>query len=145
VPVFTKESAIGGRTLTQEIQKNLNLNYGDAEILKVSGQASTMPQEVSDLMQVMADNIAIELKKAIDFYNASSIGPRVEYVLLAGGSAKIPNLSQTVEETIGLPTQIINPFSAITYDPTIFTQDYLTAIAPTAAVPIGLALRAGVR
>lgn len=145
IPVFTKESAIGGRALTSEIQKNLNLTYADAEILKVSGQATTMPQEVSDLMQVMAENLAMELKKAIDFYNASSIGAPVEYLLLAGGSAKIPGLSQIVEDGTGLPTQIMNPFSAITYDPSIFTQEYLSAIAPIAAVPIGLALRAGAR
>ena len=145
VPVFTKESAIGGKNLTTDIQKSLNLSYADAETLKVSGQTGTMPQEVSDLMQVMNDNLALEIKKALDFYNASSIGAPVEYVLLAGGSAKIPNLSQTVEELVKLPTQLINPFSAITYDPSIFTQDYLAAIAPIAAVPIGLALRAGTR
>lgn len=145
IPVFTKESTIGGRALTAEIQKNLNLTYADAEILKVSGQSSTMPQEVSDLMQVMAENLAMEMKKAIDFYNASSIGAPVEYLLLAGGCARIPGLSQIVEDGTGLPTQIMNPFSAITYDPSIFTQEYLTAIAPVAAVPIGLALRAGAK
>src|SRR4029077_19453702 len=34
IPVFTKDSAVGGRNLTAEIQKNLNLSYADAETLK---------------------------------------------------------------------------------------------------------------
>jgi type IV pilus assembly protein PilM len=144
VPVYTKDAAIGGRMLTAEIQKSLGLNYNDAESLKTApGGSASMPQEVSDLMHIMAENIAGEIKRSLDFYNASSTGAPVSYVLLTGGSAKIENISKMVEDMVGLPTQLLNPFSAITCDPSVFTPDYLNAIAPIAAVPIGLALRAG--
>jgi type IV pilus assembly protein PilM len=145
VPVFTKDSAVGGRNLTSEIQRNLGLSYLDAESLKSSGQNGSMPQEVMDLIQVMNENLGLEIKKAVDFYNASSVGAPLEYILLAGGCAKLPGLSKTIEELVGLPTQIINPFNAIGYDPSIFSQEYLGAIGPIAAIPIGLALRAGSR
>lgn len=143
VPVFTKDSSIGGRNLTEQIQKHLNLSFADAETLKLGGQAGGMPQEVSELMHVMGENLTGEIKRSLDFYNASSSGAPVSYVLLAGGGAKIPDLSKIVEDECGLPTQIVNPFNAISYDPAIFTQDYVTSIAPIAAVPVGLALRAG--
>jgi len=142
IPIFTKDSSIGGKNLTAEIQKNLNLSFADAETLKVGGGANGVPQEVSDIMHIMAENLATEIKRGIDFYNASSSGAPVSYILLTGGSAKIAELSKTVEETIGLPTQLANPFNAVSYDPAVFTQDYLTAIAPVAGIPIGLALRA---
>jgi type IV pilus assembly protein PilM len=146
IPVFTKDTAIGGRNLTAEIQKNLNLTYVDAETLKIGAdQGGTIPQEVSDLMHVMADNFATEIKRAIDFYNASSSGAPIAYILLTGGSSKLPGLSRVVEESVGLPTQLMNPFNAISYDPAIFTQEYLSNIAPIAAIPIGLALRAGAK
>lgn len=145
IPVFTKDASVGGRNLTAEIQKNLNLSYADAETLKMGGQGETMPQEVMELMHVMSENFAGEIKRAVDFYNASSTGAPVSYVLLAGGSAKIPNLSKVVEEQTGLPTQLVNPFNAISYDPAVFTQEYIAAIAPLAAIPIGLAIRAGSR
>lgn len=140
VPVFTKDTVLGGRNLTSEIQKHLNLSYDDAESLKVGGQEN-IPQEVSDLMTIMAENIAGEIKRALDFYSASSSGAPVAYVLLAGGTAKIPHLSQIVEDQIKLPTQLMNPFNAIQYDSSIFNPEYIAAIAPIAAVPIGLALR----
>ena len=145
IPVFTKDAAIGGRNLTAEIQRHLNLSYADAEALKTGGMSSGMPQEVSDLMNIMAENLSTEIKRALDFYNASSTGAPVTSILLAGGSAKIPNLTRLIEEQIGKPTQIINPFNAISYDPAVFTQDYVNAIAPIASVPIGLALRAGMK
>jgi type IV pilus assembly protein PilM len=144
-PVFTKDSTIGGRNLTAEIQRQLNLSYADAEVLKVGGQANGIPQEVSELMHLMSENFAIEIKKAIDFYNASSTGAPVSYVLIAGGSAKLPGLSKVIEDMVQLPTQLMNPFNSLSYDPSVFTQDYIAAIAPIAAVPIGLALRAGAK
>lgn len=146
VPVFTKDSAIGGRNLTAEIQKHLSLSFLDAETLKTgAGTEGSTPQEVSDLIQVMGENFATEIKRAVDFYNASSSGAPVAYILLAGGSSKIPGLSKTVEDGVGLPTQLINPFNSISYDPAIFTQEYLESIGPLAAIPIGLALRAGAK
>ena len=144
VPVFTKDTAIGGGNLTAEIQRSLSLSFVDAETLKVGGgPEGRMPQEVSDLMHVMSDNFAMEIKRALDFYNASSFGAPVAYILLSGGSSNIPGLSKIIEDTLNLPTQLINPFNSITYDPSVFTTDYLASISPLAAVPIGLALRIG--
>jgi type IV pilus assembly protein PilM len=145
VPVYTKDAAIGGNNLTAEIQKHLNLSHADAEMLKTGGQAGAMPQEVNDLMHVASENFGVEIKRALDFYNASSSGAPVSYILLTGGSAKIPGLSAVIEETVGLPVQLMNPFNAISYDPAIFTQEYITAIAPLASIPIGLAIRAGTK
>jgi len=145
VPVFTKEAVLGGRNLTAEIQKHLNLSYADAETLKIGGQGNEMPQEVSDLMSIMSENFAGEIKRALDFYNASASEAPISSVLLSGGSSKISELSKVVEETVGLPTQMMNPFNAISYDPSVFTEDYIQAVAPVAAIPIGLALRAGAK
>lgn len=145
VPVYTKDAAVGGRALTSEIQRQLNLPYMDAETLKTGGQAEGMPSEVGELVHIMAENFAAEIKRALDFYNASSPGAPVSYVLLAGGSSKLPELPRIVEEAVRLPTQLMNPFTSISYDPSVFTSDYISAIAPIAAVPIGLALRAGAK
>ena len=143
VPVLTKESATGGNNLTAEIQRHLNLSFADAEALKTSSHAEAMPQEVNDLMQLASENIAQEIKRSIDFYSASSASAPISSILLAGGGSKIPGLSRIVEEKTGLPTQILNPFNSISYDPAVFTQDYVTAIAPLASIAVGLALRAG--
>lgn len=143
IPVFTKDVAMGGHNLTVEIQKSMNVSYADAESLKIEGHGGTIPQEVSELSHIMAENLAVEIKRAFDFYGASSAGAPVSYILLAGGSARIQGLSKVIEDTVGMPTQLINSFNAISYDPAVFSQDYLATIGPIAAVPIGLALRAG--
>lgn len=141
-PIFSRDSAVGGRTLTTEIQKHLNLSYQEAEILKIDGNAQgQMPQEVADLVHVMAENFAAEIKRSMDFFTASNAGVNVAYILIAGGSARLPELAKMVEDTCGLPTQLMNPFNKITYDSKIFTEDYINGISSIAAVPVGLALR----
>lgn len=141
-PVFTRDSAVGGRMLTAEIQKHLNVSYQEAELLKIDGNAQgQVPQEVADLMHVMAENLAAEIKRSMDFYSASNTSSPVQYVLLAGGGSRLPNLAKIVEDAVGLPVQLLNPFNSISYDAKIFNQDYVDAVSSIATIPIGLALR----
>jgi len=144
VPLYTKDTTIGGRNLTSDIQKHLNLNYDDAEALKVGNGNVPTPQEVAELMQVTSENFAVEVKRALDFYNASSSGAPVAYVLLTGGSSKIPDLSRVIEEKVGLPVQLLNPFTQVTYDEKVFSPEMIQMISPLIAVPMGLAIRGGV-
>ncbi|MEW6056511.1 MAG: type IV pilus assembly protein PilM [Bdellovibrionota bacterium] len=141
-PTFTRDTAIGGRALTAEIQKHLNLSYQEAELLKIDGNAEgQVPQEVADLIHVTCENFAAEIKRSLDFYAASNVGAPVSMVLLAGGCSKLPNLTGIVQATSGIATQLINPFTKISYDAKIFNQDYIDAISGMAAIPVGLALR----
>lgn len=143
IPIFTKESGLGGRQLTSEIQKQLRVSFQDAESLKVSGPGAGLPQEVSDLMGQMTQAISEEAKRSVELYNSSALGGVVQNIVLTGGSTKLPELSAFIEEATRLPTQILNPFSAIEADSKKFSADYLQQIAPFAASAIGLALRGG--
>lgn len=145
VPVFTKDVVLGGRNLTEEIQKHLGLQFNDAETLKVGGSRGNVPQEVAEIIAIMCENFAGEVKRALDFYSVSSLGAPVTLLLLAGGSAKVHDLTRVVEELTGVPTQLANPFHSIAYDPSVFTQEYVEGIGPLAAIPVGLALRAGAK
>lgn len=141
IPVFTKESPMGGRNLTAEIQRQMNLSLGDAEAMKITQGRGAVPQEIVEITQVAIENFATEVRRALDFYNASSTGAPVSYVLVTGGSAQIPELSRGIEDRVGLPTQLLNPFARIGYDESIFTPEMISSIAPIVALPMGYALR----
>lgn len=145
IPVFTKDSALCGNSLTAEIQRHLNLSFADAESLKTGGAGNGVPQEVSELMLVQSENLAAEVKRAIDFYGASSTGAPLSQVVLTGGGALLPQLGEMIAQATGLSVSHLDPFQGIQCDPKVFTQDYLDSVAFLAAVPIGLALRAGAK
>ena len=143
VPLITKDSSLGGRNVTADIQRHLSLSFTDAETLKTSSLQGTVPQELNDILHVAEENFASEIKRSLDFYHASSSGTPVSLILLTGGSSKIPGLTRIVEESCGVPCQLLNPFQSISYDTSVFTDDYIQSIGPLAAVSVGLAIRAG--
>lgn len=141
IPYLTKDASFGGAMITQEIQRELNLpSAADAEALKVSGN---LPHEVSEIVARMGHVLGTELKKSIDFYTASSLGPPIVGVLLSGGGSRAIHLSKIIEDYTGLPTQMMNPFQKIQGNAKNFSQDFLMSVAPEVVIPMGLAIRAG--
>ena len=141
VPLFTKDASFGGIMVTQEIQRELNLpSAQDAEALKTSGN---LPHEVSEVVGRTCMVLGTELKKSIDFYTASSLGPPIVGILLSGGASRSVHLTKTIEEMTGLPTMPLNPFQTVSADSKKFSPDIMASIAAEAAIPIGLAIRGG--
>jgi type IV pilus assembly protein PilM len=143
---FTRDVTMGGNQFTEEIQKQLNVSYDEAEKLKVGGDASqdhdsVVPQEVERVIQGVADQMAGEIQRSLDFYTATAADSRIARLYLSGGTARIPALFKAIEQRIGVPVEILNPFKGVEVDNRKFDPNYVMEIAPSAAVGVGLALR----
>lgn len=142
--LFTRDVAVGGKNLTQEIQNKLSISFQEAEVLKVDAcSTGQIPEEVLPLVNSISENIALEIRRSLDFYAASPIQIPVTSVYLCGGASRIPGFSNMLSEILGLPIEYLNPFNKIACSGRQFTEEFLTAISSSAAVPIGLALRNG--
>lgn len=144
VTAFTRDIAMAGNLFTEEIQKQLNITYEEAETYKRGGADQTdtvVPQEVDRVVQQVAEAIAGEVQRSLDFFAATSAESLFSKVYLSGGSARLPALGRTISRTCGVPVELVNPFANIAYDEKTFTPDYLEQIAPSAGVAVGLALR----
>src|SRR6266508_4190277 len=144
VTTFTRDITMGGNAFTEEIQKQLNISYDEAEALKVGGQGETdavVPQEVERVIQGVADQMAGEIQRSLDFSAATAADNRIARVFLSGGTARIPALFKVIEQRAAVPVEILNPFKAIEIDNRKFDPMLLTSVAASAAVAVGLALR----
>ncbi len=143
--VFTRDVTIGGNQFTEEIQKQLSVSYEEAEALKVGGGRAdadaVVPQEVEKVMSQIAEQVAGEIQRSLDFYAGTAAEANYTCVYLSGGTAKVPALFKTIEQRVGVPVKIMNPFARISIDPKKFDEGYITEVAPQAAVAVGLALR----
>jgi type IV pilus assembly protein PilM len=143
--VFTRDVTIGGNQFTEEIQKQLNISYDEAEALKVGGgrqdSDAVVPQEVERVMASVADQVAGEIQRSLDFYAGTAADAIFSKVFLSGGTAKIPALFKTIEARVGVPVEILNPFKNIEVDARKFDPAFIAEVAPIAAVAVGLALR----
>jgi type IV pilus assembly protein PilM len=143
--VFTRDVTIGGNQFTEEIQKQLNVSYEEAEALKVGGGRSdadaVVPQDVERVMGQVAEQVAGEIQRSLDFYAGTAAEANFSKVYLSGGTAKVPALFKTIETRVGVPVEIMNPFKRIEVDNKRFDPAFIMDVAPQAAVAVGLALR----
>jgi type IV pilus assembly protein PilM len=144
VTTFTRDVTMGGNQFTEEIQKQLNVSYDEAEKLKIGGDAaadtdSVVPQEVERVIQGVADQMAGEIQRSLDFYTATAADSHIARLYLSGGTAKIPTLFRVIEQRVSVPVEILNPFKQL--DTARFDQNAVMDNSSAAAVGVGLALR----
>jgi len=142
---FTRDLGMGGNKLTLEIQKQLNVTFEEAEQFKTgvegSLSSSTIAREVGRISEHVADDMVTEIKRSLDFFMATNMKTDISRLYLAGGSAQIPALVRRLENRLGVPVELINPFKNIVVDSRKFDIDLLQRVAPAAGVAIGLGLR----
>lgn len=143
---FTRDISMGGNLFSEEIQKQLNVSFDEAEALKLGGGAqadaeSVIPQEVERVILSVADTMAGEIQRSLDFFTATAADSHISRVYLSGGTCKIPSLYKVIEGKVGVPVEIMNPFRNIEYDPKRFNSEYIRDVGPSAAVAVGLGIR----
>ncbi|HET6611305.1 MAG TPA: type IV pilus assembly protein PilM [Kofleriaceae bacterium] len=142
--LFVRDIAIGGRSLTEDLQKSLAVGFADAEALKlgiVFDDRGIAPEQVAQVIATTADVIAGELQRSIDFFLGQAGDTTVSKICLAGGTAKLMALARAFERRSRLPVEILDAWRRIDVDPRL-DAGFLASHAPEASVALGLALRA---
>ena len=88
------------------------------------------PQEVERVIQGVAEQMAGEIQRSLDFYAATAADSRISRVYLSGGTARIPALFKVIEARVGVPVEILNPFKNIEIDNRRFDPAFILAVAP---------------
>lgn len=139
---FTKEMSIGGLMITEEIQRQLGVNYEEAEDLKTTGDENgNLPEEILEIIDDVAENFFSEIKKTIDFYVSSTSDESLVGCFITGGGAMLPGLVEGLEALLGVDVSILNPFEAFEYNEKNIPKEMINAIAYRGVVSLGLGMR----
>lgn len=141
---FTRDITNGGSSITEEIQKQLQVSYEEAEAYKAGGGMNSrevVPQEVDGIISGVVDALAGEIQRSLDFYMATTNRGEVERIFLTGGTAKIPYLRSAIERRSRVPVELLDPFRRVLFDERQFDRNVLKSQAPQAGICLGLALR----
>lgn len=139
VPYFTKDLQIGGDTFVEAIQRRYNLSQAEAAAA-VRGEAGPGLEVVSVIEQT-AEGIATALDRAQAYLRTSGEAGALNRILLCGGSALTPGLTDFLARRFQIPAEVVNPLARIAYDPALFAGQDVMKVAPLLTVGIGLALR----
>ncbi len=141
---FTRDISNGGNMITEEIQKQLQVSYEEAEAYKAGGTIGShevVPREVDGIVGNVVDSLAGEIQRSLDFFMATSNKGEVQKIYLTGGTANIAQLRASIERRARVPVELLDPFRRVNYDDRKFNREMLRAQAPQASICLGLALR----
>ena len=136
--IYTREQSFGGKQLTEEIQRRYGLSYDEAGLAKKHGG---LPDNYEpEVLEPFKSALSQQIGRSLQFFLSSGTQRNVASIILAGGCASIPGIDRYVEEALGTPTLIANPFLNMTLSSRIKPQA-LTSDAPALMTACGLALR----
>jgi type IV pilus assembly protein PilM len=140
MPLFVRDVSVGGNQYTDILQKELQLNFQEAEDLKLGRTGGGEAEMVQPLLESITDMLIMEVQKTFDFFRETYPTETISRVLISGGTSHMHGLAQRIQETFSYPTEVLNPFRSITVAPKVSAAK-VTSLGPALAVAVGLALR----
>lgn len=148
---FVRTIPIAGDTITQQIAKEFNISYADAEEMKrkhgyvsLGGAYEESDSEVASAVSKIVRNVMTrlhgEINRSINVYRATQKGRKPEKLFLAGGTSILPYAPRFFSEKLRIPVEYLNPFQVVGIGPAV-DQQVLSEVAHLFAETIGLALR----
>ncbi|TWE07636.1 type IV pilus assembly protein PilM [Pseudomonas sp. AG1028] len=136
--IYTREQLFGGRQLTEEIQRRYGLSVDEAGLAKKQGG---LPDDYeSEVLQPFKDALVQQVSRSLQFFFAAGQYNDVDYILLAGGTASIPDLDRLIQQKIGTQTLVANPFADMALSGKV-NAGALASDAPALMIACGLAMR----
>ena len=136
--IYTREQVFGGKQLTEEIQRRYGLSYDEAGLAKKQGG---LPDNyVPEVLEPFKESMAQQVNRSLQFFYSSTHYNDVDHIILAGGSASIPDIDELIQQKTSCETSIANPFANMSLSSKVRPQS-LSNDAPAMMISCGLALR----
>jgi type IV pilus assembly protein PilM len=136
--LYDRDQAFGGAQLTQLIVRQYGFSPEEAESKKRNGD---LPEDYGTaILKPFVDSLAQEVARALQFFFTSTPHNRVDYVMLAGGSAALPGLSDAVTSQTSFPCNLANPFEGMQVGAAV-REKKMRREAPSYLTSCGLAMR----
>lgn len=136
--IYTREQLFGGKQLTDEIMRRYGLPLEEAGLAKKQGG---LPDDYEpEVLEPFKDAVVQQVARSLQFFFSSSQYNDVDYIILAGGVSSMEGLPELVQEKLGTPTTVANPFAEMTISSKV-NAVALSSDAPAMMIACGLALR----
>ena len=137
--LFTRDISVGGHRYTEFLQKEFNLNYEQAQALKLGDTGDISPADVQYVIDSVTEIISMEVQKTFDFFKSTSTVKDIDKILVSGGAVHTKGLIEALGNNLDIHVEKFDSFRRIQVDtkqfPTIKEQ------AADMAIAVGLALR----
>jgi Ethanolamine utilization protein EutJ (predicted chaperonin) len=127
--VFTRNIPVAGLHISQEIQKNANCTFQEAESFKLrsgfvalGGTYAVTDDERADrlskVIRTIVTRLHAEVMRSINFYRSQQGGSAPNRLLLTGMSSLLPYMDQFFADKLQIEVSYFNPFETVQVAPT---------------------------
>ena len=143
---FTRDIPVGGHHFVKELVDKKEISYTKAQDLLYKKGVATVSQsdsaddssKLSVTERSVFDNLIEDIRRSLRFYAKQTGQSFFLKILLTGGSADTPGLSQLISSKLNIDCDVLNPFDGVE------GADNLTVDNPSQYVlAMGLCIRAG--
>ena len=139
--IFVYSIATAGEALTRAAAAGLGLEMSRAEAYKKAYGVDPKKLEgkVAQTIGPLVEKIAVEMSKAIQYYQSTGGSQKINRIILTGGTAGLPEVASLLANKLNLEIQLGDPFIRV-------VKDELQAKIPTSqaflySVAVGLAMK----
>ncbi|MFN3699846.1 MAG: pilus assembly protein PilM, partial [Dictyoglomus sp.] len=143
MPLFTRDVWMGGNQLTRAIMANFDLDFWEAEEVKL-GNRQVHPGKEPLLKRLFIEYVGEwvkEIGKAVEYIRSSFSDLSISNLYLTGGGSLLPGIKDAISMETRLNVIYVDPFAGLIVDPKKFDEEYLKEYATISAQVVGLALR----
>lgn len=136
--IYSRDEKFGGMQLIEAIAAHYKMTVEQAVLAKEQGM---LPADYeAQVLAPFKENILVQIKRTMHFFYSASQEEDVDYILLAGGLARLPGLVNSIQDKLGVTATVANPFSNMSSGKKAHL-DSINNDAPSLMVACGLALR----
>jgi type IV pilus assembly protein PilM len=157
VSKFSRDIPLGGIAITRDIQRDFNVTFPEAEKLKREFGSIIIESEEVVLTRIPTkedkrvkifsaisntlSKLVMEVRRAFDFYEASSKKKSIGKVVISGGGAKLKNMDKFINERLRVPVEFNNPFASIEVENISKMEEKVKELGIYLPVSLGMSVR----
>jgi type IV pilus assembly protein PilM len=143
VPKIVRTVPRGGAEVTRLMSSRLGMSAAEAEALKcrvglIRGEGPETAEVVAEAVRPLIN----EIRGSLNYYSAANPNARVSRLVLVGGAALLPGLTDRLSDQLGVPASLSDPLQHVSDSRRGGRHDVLGRFRSSAAVSIGLMLGA---
>lgn len=149
--VFIRSVPVAGNAITQQIMREFELSFADAEEMKrahsfvafggaYEAPKSEVADKVSKIVRSVMTRMHAEINRSINFYRSQQNGQQPQLILLTGGCSVIPYSDVFLKEKLKVDVDYLNPFINVPVSDGIAAEE-IGRHAHLLGQVVGLALR----
>ncbi|MDR2693012.1 MAG: pilus assembly protein PilM [Chitinispirillales bacterium] len=138
----SRDISTSGELFNRIIQRNMGISSEEAaQAVRGKASGTVDMNQLKQSVSLAAEELSSGIDLAFSYYKGSENTDSIDKIVLSGGGAYIPTLSQFLESRHQTKVQISNPLAHVQYNKNLFGNTNVESIGALLTVAVGLALR----